>query len=179
MIQIKFNPMLPLLWVFYGRMSSKLQNERSPEQQYETCTNEIKRREYPWRQVGSYIDRAKSGRFKRKRPEFMRMIQDIRTHKIKVDLIVVDTLERFGRADEFDALRRELRDQYGVLIVTADTNFADPTSPTGKVFTVIENLRTTEDSRIKAHNVLRGKRDCVKSKHWPGGRARLVFVFRT
>ncbi|MFL5330265.1 MAG: recombinase family protein [Gemmataceae bacterium] len=169
MIETKFDPSLPLRYALYARMSSERQNERSPEQQIDTCTGEIKRHAYSWRHVWTYIDRAISGRLKRKRLQFMRMIADIRTRKIKIDLIVVDTFERFGRAEDLEALRRELRDEYGVLIVTADTGFANPTSAVGRVHAAIESLRSTEDGRIKSHNVRRGKVDCVKLKRWPGG----------
>lgn len=34
---------------------------------------------------------------------------------------------------------------------------------------MFEAMRATEDGRIKANNVNRGKRDTAKQKHWPGG----------
>src|SRR4029078_9565544 len=52
---------------------------------------------------------------------------------------------------------------------TADTQFADPTSTSGKALAAFESLRSTEDNRVKAHNVLRGKRDAARLGHWPGG----------
>ena len=34
---------------------------------------------------------------------------------------------------------------------------------------MVESMRATEHGRILGHNVLRGKRDAAKQKHWPGG----------
>ena len=33
----------------------------------------------------------------------------------------------------------------------------------------VESIRSTEDGRVKAHNVLRGKKDSIRQGHWPGG----------
>lgn len=44
----------------------------------------------------------------------------------------MDTLERFGRFEELGAVRDMLRNRYGVLILTADTGFADPTTAQGR-----------------------------------------------
>ena len=46
------------------------------------------------------------------------MLREIRTGTIKIDAILVDTFERFGRADELAALRQELYQQHGVLILS-------------------------------------------------------------
>jgi len=88
---------------------------------------------------------------------------------VRADLLLVDTFERFGRNDETDALRRELHNNNGILILTADTGFSDPTTPQGEIFSLMEGFRARDDNRVKAHNVLRGKRDTVRKKHWPGG----------
>ena len=39
----------------------------------------------------------------------------------------------------------------------------------GKAVGLVENIRSTEDGRIKAHNVVRGKKDAARLKRWPGG----------
>ena len=67
------------------------------------------------------------------------------------------------------ARRQELQQRHGVLVLTADTQFADPTTVAGKAMALVESIRSTEDGRVKAHNVLRGKRDAARLKHWPGG----------
>jgi DNA invertase Pin-like site-specific DNA recombinase len=150
-------------------MSSDQQNPRSPQQQGDTIDQVINRHGHRWVHVADYIDSAISGRYVAKRPDFQRMLRDIRSGALKADLILVDTFERFGRADELAGLRQELHQRHGVLVLTADTQFADPTSAPGKAMAAFESLRSTEDSRIKAHNVLRGKLDSVRERHWPGG----------
>jgi DNA invertase Pin-like site-specific DNA recombinase len=163
--------MKPLQAVLYLRMSSDAQNPRSPQQQRDTIEVTLRRLGYPWVIGKAYTDEAISGRYMRRRTGFQEMLRDIRTGAVQVDAILVDTFERFGRADELAALRQELYQQHGVLILTADTQFADPTSVPGKALAAFESLRATEDTRIKAHNVLRGKRDAARQRHWPGGPA--------
>jgi len=155
--------------VFYLRMSSDRQNPRSPEQQADTIAATIKRLGYPWVIVTVYTDAGISGRYLHSRPEFKKMLREIRTGAVKVDAILVDTFERFDRAEELSTLRRDLQRNHGVLVLTADTQFADPTSVSGKALAAFESLRATEDNRVKAHNVLRGKRDAARLGHWPGG----------
>jgi DNA invertase Pin-like site-specific DNA recombinase len=169
MLKRRFDPMKPLLVVLYLRMSSDEQNPRSPQQQHDTIEATLRRLGYPWTIVKVYADEAISGRYLRRRRGFQQMLRDVRTGAVKADAILVDTFERFGRADELAALRQELYQHHGVLILTADTQFTDPTSVPGKALAAFESLRATEDNRIKAHNVLRGKRDSARRGHWPGG----------
>lgn len=155
--------------VVYLRMSSDKQNKRSPEQQLDEIHRRLRTLGYPWQVVKVYRDDAKSGRYLRKRKQYQQMMRDIKLGVISVDLILVDTLERFGRVEELPAIRQGLREKCGVLIMTADTNFADPTTPQGKALGSFEAMRASEDTRVKAHNVTRGKKDAAEQKHWPGG----------
>jgi DNA invertase Pin-like site-specific DNA recombinase len=82
---------------------------------------------------------------------------------------VVDTLERLGRAEEITELRRKLFTDHGVLVVAADNNFADPTGVVGKAVGMVEQIRSTENTRVSRHNVIRGKKDAARLKRWPGG----------
>ena len=97
------------------------------------------------------------------------MLADIRSGAAAVDLILVDTLERFGRVEELESIRRELHNRCGVLVLTADSGFADPTTSAGRAMAAFESMRAVEDGRVKAHNVLRGKRDAARRGRWPGG----------
>jgi DNA invertase Pin-like site-specific DNA recombinase len=99
------------------------------------------------------------------------MMRDISTGDLVVDLILVDMLERFGRVEELPAIRKKLLEQHGILVLTADSNFADPTSPAGRALGMVETIRATEHANALAHNVGRGKRDAIMLKHWPGGKA--------
>ena len=169
MLKRTFDPWLPHRYVVYARMSSDQQNPRSPEQQFETVGRLIERLGRPWVHVADYRDDGISGRYLAKRPGFQRMLADIRSGAAAVDLILVDTLERFGRVEELESIRRELHNRCGVLVLTADSGFADPTTSAGRAMAAFESMRAVEDGRVKAHNVLRGKRDAARRGRWPGG----------
>jgi DNA invertase Pin-like site-specific DNA recombinase len=169
MLERKYDPTQAYRYVCYGRMSDPRQNKRSPDQQFNTIGETIARDGRPWKRVATYRDDGVSGRYLRKRPGLQRLLRDIEAGLLKVDLIAVDTLERLGRAEEIAELRRKLFEQYGVLVVAADNHFADPTGVVGKAVGLVENIRSTEDGRIKAHNVVRGKKDAARRKRWPGG----------
>lgn len=166
-------------YVCYARMSSDSQNKRSPDQQFDTINGILKRAGYSWVLVRTYRDDGISGRLVRERPGFSEMLASIRNGTLRIDLILVDTLERFGRMDNLDEVRRELLDKYGVAVLTADNNFADPLTATGQIVGKIEQIRATEDSRVKAHNVLRGKKDTALQRKWPGSTAPFGKKLRT
>jgi DNA invertase Pin-like site-specific DNA recombinase len=160
-------------------MSDPDQNPRSPQQQFDTIDAAIRRLNYPWEVIRTYQDDHISGRLIRQRPALQEMLNDIYTGRIKIDAILADTYERFGRNEELVRIRERLRNRYGVLILCADSGFADPTTASGRVMVAFEDVRATEDNRIKAHNVLRGKKDCAKQKHWPGGPAPFGYRLET
>lgn len=165
----KFNRNLRYKYVIYARMSTKnLQNEESPEQQIDNIRRRLSLAGLPWVEVAVFIDRGISGRTQRKRPEYRRMMKEIRTGVLSVDLILVDTIERFGRFEGVNETLRRLRDR-GVLVPTADTDFADPTDESGEIRTFFQGWRASSEHKIKKQNVLRGKRHALKEKHWPGG----------
>ena len=97
------------------------------------------------------------------------MLDDVTSGRVNAGLILVDNFERFGRADEIAAIRQRLQSRHRVLVLTADSLFHDPTTSAGRALTFIEAIRATEDGRIKAHSVLRGKRDLAARGYWPGG----------
>lgn len=172
MIIQKFDPSLPLRTVRYARMSSELQNPRSPDQQFDEIERTKQRKGYEhWINVADYRDDGISGRYLRKRPGFREMIDAIRSGILQVDATLVDTLERYGRAHEIGQLRHELKTKYGVLILTADTGFADPTDQVGQTHGSMEAMRASSAAAQKAHDVLRGKIDAAKRGRWPGGPA--------
>ena len=169
MLRRNFDPSLPHRVVLYLRMSSKLQNERSPDQQQAEITKRMEALGYNWVIVKVYRDDAKSGRFLRNRSGYQKMLRDIKSGTVAVDLILVDTLERFGRVDELPTIRKELYERNGVLVLTGDSNFADPNTVQGRALGMFETMRATEHGRILGHNVSRGKRDTAQLKRWPGG----------
>jgi DNA invertase Pin-like site-specific DNA recombinase len=125
MLERRYDPTLPYRFAGYGRMSDRTQNKRSPDQQFNTIHETIARCGYPWVSVRTYRDDGISGRYIRKRPGLQQMLRDIETGLLVVDLIVVDTLERLGRADEIAEVRRKLFVEHGILVVAADNHFAD------------------------------------------------------
>ena len=155
--------------VLYLRMSDDKQNPMSPEQQEKMIRSRIKRSGLNVRIVKVYRDDGLTGRMTRNRKGFLQMLNDIRTGQIRIDAILVDTKERFGRMNELDEVQARLERENKVLILTADKNFSDPTSSTGRVMTMFENYRATVDSEIKAHNVLRAKYLAIEQGFWPGG----------
>ena len=179
MITTTYDSTKPYAYVRYGRMSSDMQNPRSPEQQFDTIEATLRRSGYSWSHRGDYRDDGKSGRYVRKRTGFCKMLEDILLGRVTVDLVLVDTLERFGRMDELDTIRRELRNKHGVLVLTADSGFADPTSVAGQALGAVESIRSRSDAHAKAHNVRRGKIDAAKRKHWPGGPVPLGYRLRS
>jgi len=165
-----FDPTLPYMHVNYLRMSTDMQNPRSPDQQHDTIEETKTRGRRPWRNIGEYRDNGVSGKYAKKRAGFDRMIRDIKSGKVPADLILVDSYERFGRSEEVDDIRRDLFINYGVLVLTADSNFEDPTTFAGSFRSSFESARAREHNRIKAHDVARGRRDAVRRGHWPGGK---------
>ena len=155
MIKSEFEPSKPYTYVRYGRMSDPGQNPRSPDQQFDTIGAELCRRGYPWKYLGrEYRDDGISGRYQSKRPGYQQMLQDIRTGAIEPDLILVDTIERFGRMTELDEVQRKLFNQHGVLVLSADTGFADPSSEAGRAMRWMKNYQATAEGRTMAHNVV-------------------------
>jgi DNA invertase Pin-like site-specific DNA recombinase len=169
MLERKYDPTLAYRYACYGRMSAPQQNKRSPDQQFATIDETLKRCGYPWQCVASYRDDGVSGRYLRKRHDLQRLLRDVEAGLIQIDVIAVDTLERLGRAEEIAELRRKLFVDYGVLVVAADNGFCDPTGVVGKAVGMVEQIRSTENTRISRHNVLRGKKDAARRRRWPGG----------
>jgi DNA invertase Pin-like site-specific DNA recombinase len=170
MLYSTFDPWQHYTYLKYGRMSDPGQNPRSPDQQYDNMLATLARVGYPWVGLGDYRDDGKSGRFIRKRKGFVQMINNIRRGIVAPDLILVDEIFRWGRCNEARVLRRELREKFGILVLTADDDFADPTTPAGKARTHFDEQHAEEDGVKKSGWVLRGKRDAVKLGHWPGGK---------
>lgn len=129
MLKKTFDPHQLHRYVDYTRMSDKKQNDRSPEQQANKIKRVIKNMRLAWKHVSSYQDKARKGAFIRKRKAFNRMLTDIRSARLKVDVIAVDTTERFARAEETPIIRKELYDKYGVVIPEMELDPKFKTAP--------------------------------------------------
>ena len=84
---------MPYIVVLYLRMSDLKQNERSPDQQEAEIKRMIKRLKLPWKIKIVYRDDGVKGALIRKRPQFWRMLNDIYSGAIEIDLILVDSTE--------------------------------------------------------------------------------------
>ena len=169
MISSQFDPTKPLRYVVYLRYSSDGQNPRSLEQQHDKINETIRRCGRPWVFAKRFEDGGESGRLVRKRRGFQAMLRAIESKMLNIDLILVDSAERFGRAEEMASIARTLQNYYGVLVLTADTAFNDPTSPSGQMVAGVERIRAHQAGRVKAYEVLRGKIDKARLGEWPGG----------
>ena len=148
MLKRVFDPKRQYRVVLYVRMSSDNQNRRSPEQQIQEINRRLQALGYRWSIVATYRDDAISGKYLRKRKGYQKMLRDpAKTGTVAADLILVDTLERLGRVEELPTIRKELFERDGVLVLTADSNFADPNTPQGKALGMVESMRATEDGR--------------------------------
>ena len=169
MAKSKFDKNQRYKYAIYARMSTKhLQNEKSPEQQIDNIRRELRLAGLEWEEVAIFLDRGKSGRRQRHRPEYLKMLRQIRTRVLTVDLILVDTIERFGRYDGMSETIRKLRNE-GVFLLTADDKFADPTEELGDIKEALRVWRASSEFQVKKKNVLRGKRYALHQKRWPGG----------
>ena len=83
-----------LTGAFYGRFSSKMQNETSIEGQRVVVASYAQMNDIQI--VEEYVDRAKSGKSD-KRPNFKKMIDDIKNGVLDIDVVVVYKLDRFFR----------------------------------------------------------------------------------
>ena len=142
MLVTKFDLYIPHRVVIYLRMSQEGQNPRSPEQQDAVIRELMQRLGVPWVVVATYRDDFISARFTRRRPNFQRMMKDPKTGAVQATLVLVDTFERFTRADNGDTIREMFR-RIGVLVLTANSNFNDPTSSSGRALSAFESLRAT------------------------------------
>lgn len=171
MLKSTFKLTDPLEYVQYGRMSDDSQNPQSPDQQFAEITQQIKRQRLPWKCIKTYRDDGVKGKYINKRSGLMQMLRDIRIGVIKPRVVLVHTAERFGRADEIPGIRLELQNKYGILLLTADSGFSDPSTTAGKAVQFVEQIRSTTGNEVKAYEVLRGKLDVARRKLWPGGPA--------
>ena len=122
-----FSPSDPHSCVIYRRMSSDMQNPGSPDQQEWEIRKKVKQLNVPWNIVKVYSDSAISGRT-HNRPGLKRMLADLKSGRVRADLVLVDTYERLSRSESAHDLRRDLNKR-GILVLTLDTDFADPTNP--------------------------------------------------
>ncbi len=107
--------------VFYGRVSTEQEAQLLALQNQMQWYEDQLQYHKDWELAGKYIDEGVTGTQAKKRPAFMRMIEDARQHKF--DLIVTREVSRFAR-NTVDALTyvRLLKFDYGVEVFFVEDN---------------------------------------------------------
>lgn len=118
--------------------------------------------------VGKYSDEGYSGKNIEGRPAFKQMLNDIKTRKDNVDLVLVFKLSRFGRntADVLNSL--ELLQDYGCGLMCSDEPI-DSTSAMGKVFiSILAAIAEMERENILTQTIA-GRVQKASKGEWNGG----------
>lgn len=123
----------------YTRVSTEIQLDGySLEAQKERLRKEAGHR--GMKVVGEYSDEGKSGKNIKGRPEFQKMLNDIKDGKDKVDYVLVFKLSRFGRnaADTLNSL--QYMEDFGVNLLCVEDGI-DSAGAAGKLMiSVLERV---------------------------------------
>lgn len=160
---------------FYGRVSSDQQNPRSIPQQLETVLLTIQRLGLPWTVAKQYEDSGITGQVLTKRKGLMQLLAEVKDGTSRFAILAVDTSERLSRSEQAFAVRYFFQ-RHGVCVVTADSDFRDPTTSDGQLFASIDAWRGHQENLVKGHMVSRGKRDAVLQGYWPGGTPPIGYI---
>lgn len=148
----------------YCRVSTdKEQQEHSFETQKEMYTDMIMMK-LNWQMAGIYADEGITGTIAKKRPDFMRMIEDCR--KGKIDLIITKSVSRFSR-NNLDCLLyvRELKEM-GIPIIFEKEGINTLQVSSELLITLFSGLSQAESESISM-NVKIGKRQSLKNGNVP------------
>lgn len=152
--------------VFYGRFSSKMQNETSIEGQRIIVASYAESNDIEI--VDEYVDRAKSGKSD-KRPNFKKMIDDIKNGVIDINVVVVYKLDRFFRNEKMHRKYEDILNEHGVLLISATEQVNDSNSFSEKLYKALAMLLGEEEVRKISQNVSRGKKVVTQKGKWCGG----------
>ena len=138
----------------------------SLEAQKERLRSEAKHR--GMKIVGEYSDEGKSGKNITGRPEFKRMLGDIKTGKDDVQVVLVFKLSRFGRntSDTLNAL--QYLEDYGVSLICVEDGI-DSSGPAGKLMiSVLAAVAEIERDNIHVQT-MEGRKQKARDGKWNGG----------
>lgn len=107
----------PKRYVRYGRTSTE--HDPCPADQLESLKLPSKMQsEGDWSHVGDYCDGGLTGRDPLQRRALRKLLDQVRSGQIKIDAILVESLERLARQD-FQAICEELN-KHGIMLLIAD-----------------------------------------------------------
>lgn len=158
--------------VFYGRFSSKMQNETSIEGQRIIVASYAEKNDIEI--VDEYVDRAKSGKYA-KREGFQKMIHDIENGLLDIDVVVVYKLDRFFRNEKMHRKYEDILNKNGVRLISATEQVNDSNSFGEKAYKALAVLLNEEEVKKISQNVSRGKMVVAKSGKWCGGKPPLGY----
>ncbi len=118
--------------------------------------------------VGEYSDEGKSGKNINGRPDFQKMIEDIKMDKDKVDYVLVFKLSRFGRnaADVLNSL--QIMQDYGVNLICVEDGI-DSSKDSGKLMiSVLSAVAEIERDNILVQT-MEGRKQKAREGRWNGG----------
>lgn len=151
----------------YTRVSTEMQVDGySLEAQKERLRKEAEHR--GMKVVGEYSDEGKSGKNIKGRPEFKKMLDDIKGGKDKVDYVLVFKLSRFGRnaADTLNSL--QYMEDFGTNLLCVEDGI-DSAGASGKLMiSVLAAVAEIERENIK-EQTMAGRRQKARDGRWNGG----------
>lgn len=151
----------------YTRVSTEMQVDGySLEAQKERLHKEAEHR--GMKVVGEYSDEGKSGKNIKGRPEFQKMLDDIKDGKDKVDYVLVFKLSRFGRntADTLNSL--QYMEDFGVNLLCVEDGI-DSAGASGKLMiSVLAAVAEIERDNIK-EQTMAGRQQKARDGKWNGG----------
>ena len=151
----------------YTRVSTELQIDGySLEAQKERLRSEAKHRKM--QVCGEYSDEGKSGKNIAGRPEFKKMLSDIKSGKDDIDYVLVFKLSRFGRnaADTLNSL--QFMEDYGVNLLCVEDGI-DSAGAAGKlIISVLASVAEIERSNI-SEQTMAGRQQKARDGLWNGG----------
>ena len=151
----------------YTRVSTEIQLDGySLEAQKERLRKEAGPR--GMKVVGEYSDEGKSGKNIKGRPEFQKMLNDIKDGKDKVDYVLVFKLSRFGRnaADTLNSL--QYMEDFGVNLLCVEDGI-DSAGAAGKLMiSVLAAVAEIERENIK-EQTMAGRQQKARDGKWNGG----------
>lgn len=151
----------------YTRVSTEIQLDGySLEAQKERLRKEAGHR--GMKVVGEYSDEGKSGKNIKGRPEFQKMLNDIKDGKDKVDYVLVFKLSRFGRnaADTLNSL--QYMEDFGVNLLCVEDSI-DSAGASGKLMiSVLAAVAEIERENIK-EQTMAGRKQKARDGRWNGG----------